>query len=489
MLAVLVYAQSRRSTGRAPPVTFATDVCLAHPPECDGPDQFTARMVPRTYALRSGRRVEHHAGVSVMLVSKHGDTHAFDWSNLLHWSSAMLYSSLVVQSNSLELRARLRAATAASRGRANLSALGRTLLPTIPASTSVVHCSGAESSGTPAYMARGAHSEMFALLAQAASLSIANALGIAAPPRPPLALCTPRLIHCFDGLLSFQPKGGSSFKDRLGRWNREMLLTGRMQQAGPNLLAAPFLAAAYRLAGSSPPAVVLPRPRRRVVLLTRRTQSRWTNRPEAVRELRAIATGAGVGFVDAGDAEALGRTNLPGGGACYAARPQIELWRDAWLVISVVGAHESNLLFMPSWPQAAGLLESTNCGFFTDSYSTLARAVGTGHHRAQQLNARGRQCLPSTSQDYHVLNSPREMDLRNDTLGSLLRFLVLLPAPPLATGLLPGKLHPFLAARQASRARAHWQRPAWQRQRLQGRAADRRTGTRLAYAYHQPAAV
>ena len=77
-----------------------------------------------------------------MLVSKHGDTHAFDWSNLLHWSSAMLYSSLVVQSNSLELRARLRAATAASRGRANLSALGRTLLPTIPASTSVVRCSG-----------------------------------------------------------------------------------------------------------------------------------------------------------------------------------------------------------------------------------------------------------------------------------------------------------------------------------------------------------
>ena len=110
MLAVLVYAQSRRSTGRAPPVTFATDVCLAHPPECDGPDHFTSRMLPRTYALRSGRRVEHHAGVSVMLVSKHGDTHAFDWSNLLHWSSAMLYSSLVVQSNSLELRARLRAA-------------------------------------------------------------------------------------------------------------------------------------------------------------------------------------------------------------------------------------------------------------------------------------------------------------------------------------------------------------------------------------------
>ena len=439
---------------------------------------FTARLLPRTYALRAGRRVEHHAGVSVMLVSKHGDTHAFDWSNLLHWSSAMLYSSLVVQSNSLELRARLRAATAASRGRANLSALGRTLLPTIPASTSVVHCSGAESSGTPAYMARGAHSEMFALLAQSASLSIANALGIAAPPRPPLAICTPRLIHCFDGLLSFQPKGGSSFKDRLGRWNREMLLTGRMQQAGPNLLAAPFLAAAYRLAGSSPPAVVLPRPRRRVVLLTRRTQSRWTNRPEAVRELRAIATGAGVGFVDAGDAEALGRTNLPGGGACYAARPQIELWRDAWLVISVVGAHESNLLFMPSWPQAAGLLESTNCGFFTDSYSVLARAVGTGHHKAQQLNARGRQCRPSTSQDYNVLNSPREMDLRNDTLGSLLRRLVLLQPAPLATnatGLLPGKLHPFLAARQASRARASIgqplsddgsQRSAWQRQRL-----------------------
>ena len=142
-----VIAQSRRSTGRAPPVTFATDVCLAHPPECDGPDHFTARLLPRTFALRAGRRVEHHAGVSVMLVSKHGDTHAFDWTNLLHWSSAMLYSSLVVQSNSFELRARLRAATAASRGRANLSALGRTLLPTIPASTSVVHCSGAASSG------------------------------------------------------------------------------------------------------------------------------------------------------------------------------------------------------------------------------------------------------------------------------------------------------------------------------------------------------
>ena len=87
-----VIAQSRRSTGRAPPVTFATDVCLAHPPECEGPDQFTARLLPRTFALRAGRRVEHHAGVSVMLVSKHGDTHAFDWSNLLHWSSAMLYS-------------------------------------------------------------------------------------------------------------------------------------------------------------------------------------------------------------------------------------------------------------------------------------------------------------------------------------------------------------------------------------------------------------
>ena len=358
----------------------------------------------------------------------------------------MLYSSLVVQSNSFELRARLRAASAASRGRANLSALGRTLLPTIPASTSVVHCSGAASSGTPAFMARGAHSEMFALLAQSASLSIANALGIAAPPRPPLALCTPRLIRCFDGLLSFQPKGGRSFKDRLGAWNREMLLTGRMQQAGPNLLAAPFLAAAYRLAGSSPPAVVLPS-RRRVVLLTRRTQSRW----------RVVAARCCRGW-----------------GSHWSQTRS----RSSAEVSSRVGEHYEEILPL-----------ATNCGFFTDSYSTLARAVGTGHHRAQQLNARGRQCLPSTSQDYHVLNSPREMDLRNDTLGSLLRFLVLLPAPPLATGLLPGKLHPFLAARQASRARAHWQRPAWQRQRLQGRAADRRTGTRLAYAYHQPAAV
>ena len=97
--------------------------------------------------------------------------------------------------------------------------------------------------------------------------------------------------------------------------------------------------AAWSVLGARMP---LPQKRRSVVLLTRRTQSRWINRREAVDALRGIAAAAGATFTDAGDAEDLGATPT----RCYRALPQLRLWTRAWLVVSVVGAHESNVVFM-----------------------------------------------------------------------------------------------------------------------------------------------
>ena len=114
----------------------------------------------------------------------------------------------------------------------------------------------------------------------------------------------------------------------------------------------------------------------RVVLLTRRTQSQWTNRQEAAQKLRQVvhsaATGPKFGFLDAGDAETLGVVTLQTGDNCYSSGVQLALWQDAHIVVSPVGAHLANLVFMSQ--RSAGLLQSNNCEFNTLTYSSLARA-------------------------------------------------------------------------------------------------------------------
>ena len=371
-------------------------------------------------------QTEWLSGVSVMLTSNHGYRNSYDWTNLLHWSSAMAYSALVAQSLSDELRAALHATPRVSDLR-----LTHVLLPTISAATAEVqYCK--PRSKTPAFLARGAHSEMFALLAQAAALSVADALNITAPRRPPLALCKPQLTRCFEALVQFSPSG-VQFIDRLrhsySAWTHGT--HGRAPERGPHPFAVPFQQAVIHLAApsASPRPSRLYTPRRRVVLLTRQTQSRWLNRAKAAKQLRGIVERAGASLVDAGDAEELGQMLLPSGRKCYLAWPQIDLWRNAWLVVSVVGAHESNLLFMPRG--AAGLLESTNCGWYSPTYRTLADAVGTGYFNSTQLDRGGKQCERVTSQveAFTALNMNRVMDLRHDTLGSRLSRILAMLSP------------------------------------------------------------
>jgi hypothetical protein len=147
----------------------------------------------------------------------------------------------------------------------------------------------------------------------------------------------------------------------------------RMQRAMRALLAMPF----------SAPVEPGQSPMRQIVLLTRRTQSAWINRQGMARAMRQVATLAGARLTDAGDAEDLGLT----AGGCYRSAPQVELWANAWLVVSVVGAHESNVIFMP--PASAGLLESFNCGHNTETYATLAAAAGVPYAAAREARQLG----------------------------------------------------------------------------------------------------
>jgi len=383
------------------------DVCLASY-ACGGNVGARMRLVP-IRSVQASRIFKTHSGLTVLISAKHGATP--DWTNLAHWASACMFLATAAATE-LPLLGRF--------GQRLVALAERELhvaLPQVPGNRT--RCGSAR---IPALVARGRASEMFGALALATAYVVVDALrngsllahALPASPFEPragvtegavsshlananraLLLCpdvaAPRHSYtCFEGLVrarwteTSRTWGMGVALDELtrlrGAYSRQR--TGqRMQRAMRALLAMP------------PPAPVEPGLQlpRRVVLLTRRTQSAWINRQPMARAMRQVAVLAGAQFTDAGDAEDLGLT----GDGCYRAAPQVELWASAWLVVSVVGAHEANVMFMK--PTSAGLLESLNCGHHTQTYATLAAAAGVPYAAAREAWQLGHGWLAKAS--------------------------------------------------------------------------------------------
>lgn len=337
-------------------------------------------LVPRA-AVRASQITRTLDGLSLILEVKHGAS--LDWANYAHFTSAALLLTSAVH---IELASRTRLA-----GRLHHAAgTGlRVLLPQVHAVPQ--RCGGRSASKVPALMARGYASEVFATMALAASGTILETIGNRSGRSTDAALAAARteLLTCHN--VSSRPPAPryTCFDTTLRPRRNTMLHTMRhtMVSVLPNLstAAATSVGSALRRAAWSVLGARMPLPpkRRSVVLLTRRTQSRWINRQQAVEALRGIALAAGASFTDAGDAEDLGATPA----RCYRALPQLRLWARAWLVVSVVGAHESNVVFMRS--SAAGLLESQNCGFVTGTYAFFARAAGVPYAVTREVKQSG----------------------------------------------------------------------------------------------------
>jgi hypothetical protein len=384
------------------------DVCLASY-ACGGNVGARMRLVP-IKSIQASRISRTHSGLTVLISAKHGA--APDWTNLAHWTSACMFLAAAAATE-LPLLGRFGQRLVAYADKELHVALPQVL-------GNRTSCGG--NARIPALVARGRASEMFSALAFATAHVVVDALrngsllspAFSASPFEPragvtagagsshhwananraLLLCpdiaAPRDHYtCFEGLVR------ARWSETSRTWGMGVALeeitqlasassrqqTGqRMQRAMRALLAMP------------PPAPVEPGlSPRRVVLLTRRTQSAWVNRHAMTRAMRQVATLAGARFTDAGDAEDLGLTE----DGCYRAAPQVELWAGAWLVLSVVGAHESNVIFMS--PESAGLLESLNCGHHTQTYATLAAAAGVPYAAARETRQLGHDWLAAAS--------------------------------------------------------------------------------------------
>ena len=216
----------------------------------------------------------------------------------------------------------------------------------------------------PALFGRGAYSEMFLLSAFATVGAVADALGSARPRRMAdlrTTLCNTQRPVCMDALVYSDPRqpGPASRAATLGiesawRHHPHQTVTLCRQWAETAATLAGVRGESAGPAATTRSTTMTPR---KVVLLTRRTQSVWTNRADAVEQLRALVHTHGGTFLDAGNAEELGVQEQRG--RCYLARPQVELWRRrAFAVVSPVGAHLTNVVFMKG--ALGGLVQSNN---------------------------------------------------------------------------------------------------------------------------------
>lgn len=297
----------------------------------------------------------------------------------------------------------------------------------------------------PALFGRGAYSEMFLLSAFATVSAVADALGSARPRQMAglrTTLCDTQRPVCMDALVYSDPRhpGPARQAAILGiksAWRHEphqtVTLCRRWAKTAATLAGVEGGSAGPRAARTA--TTMLPVTPRKVVLLTRRTQSVWTNRAEAAVQLRALVHTRGGTFLDAGNAEDLGVQEQRG--RCYLARPQVELWRrGAFAVVSPVGAHLTNLVFMQG--ALGGLVQSNNCGFATETYEILARACGVRFAASHETQRKGARCpVPPRGQagfNAVMLDSPRTMQIeRADTLGAVVRSTM-----QVSLGLCPG---------------------------------------------------
>ena len=281
----------------------------------------------------------------------------------------------------------------------------------------------------PALFGRGAYSEMFLLSAFATVGAVADALGSARPRRMAdlrTTLCNTQRPVCMDALVYSDPRqpGPASRAATLGiesAWRHHPHQTVTLCRQWAET-AATLAGVRGESAGPAATTRSITMPPRKVVLLTRRTQSVWTNRAEAVGQLRALVHTHGGTFLDAGNAEELGVQEQRG--RCYLARPQVELWRRrAFAVVSPVGAHLANVVFMQG--ALGGLVQSNNCGFATGTYEILAKACGVRFTTSHETQRKGVRCPVRRGFDTVKLNSPRTMQIeRDDTLGAVLRSMM-----------------------------------------------------------------
>ena len=298
-------------------------------------------------------------------------------------------------------------------------------------------CGNATAPGSvPALFGRGAYSEMFLLSAFATVSAVADALGSARPRRMAelrTTLCNTQRPVCMDALVYSDPRhpGPASQAATLGiesAWKHQpsqtVTLCRRWATTAATLAGVQGDSAGS--AATTSTTTMRPVRPRKVVLLTRRTQSVWTNRAEAAVQLRALVHTRGGTFLDAGNAEELGVQEQRG--RCYLARPQVELWRrGTFAVVSPVGAHLANVVFMQG--ALGGLVQSDNCRFATDTYKILARACGVRFAASHETQRKGARCpVPPAGQggfNAVMLNSPRTMQIDlADTLGAVVRAMM-----------------------------------------------------------------
>lgn len=388
----------------APSLELRRDVCVASY-RCAGLVGARYKLIPAK-SLKPSQVWKTYSGLTVFLSAKHGAS--IDWSNLAHWSSACMFLAAAAIAELPNLgRFGQRLADYAQ------TAL-RVALPQVVANQT--SCKGG-ARRSPALMARGRSSEMFGAFALAAAIVVVDALQNGSllasvpisgastrtgAPSFPVAL-QHELLLC--GQVAAPPKKYTCFASLVrARWTEETRSRG-MNVALEHLILTTDLRlrrltgsrvhkAIREVVGLPPPAPSSSgvSPRRQVVLLTRRTQSIWVNRQAMVRSMRQTSLFSGADFLDAGDAEDLGLSDE----GCYLAAPQVALWSSAWLVVSVVGAHESNVVFMS--PDSAGLLESFNCGHNTRTYANLATAAGVPYTPTRESEQQGHGWLTTASQ-------------------------------------------------------------------------------------------
>ena len=261
-----------------------------------------------------------------------------------------------------------------------------------------------------AWRARGANSEVFSMTAAATAHAVGHATRGGSLKSPNIHFCSERQHNyiCMQRAIYVAPASIELFAYRL-----LLVLPAVRFENRPRHFCEPWKENALRLAGypSKTPPVTSSNGKKLVVLLTRRSQSVWKNRAEVAAKLRKTIEGRGYAMHDAGEAEDLGNHD-----GCYRAYPQIDLWRRAWLVISPVGAHLSNVVFMQPGV-SAGLLVSQNCNFNTSVYRTLAACCGVKYRAAEEfIDNDGHHCGPTLSFNERALNRRRHFYFSRDTL-------------------------------------------------------------------------
>lgn len=354
------------------------DVCVSL--SCDNKDRVRLHALSKVDPSKVERKI---AGLTALLQVQHGKSH--DWSNYAHLTSACL---LLATAAELELRRR---PVLAARLLKWASAGLHVAMPQVTGDR--LSCGHPR---IPALQARGALSEVFAMVAMAATSSVLSAAaeiaGGSHATANASALGTESLLLCND--VARRSKGGFTCFDALVRIpERRANNQAELEAVASSLPTAAGMRIGARMQRAAHELLGLTRPKpprhRRVVLLTRRSQSVWVNRAAAAARIRGLVRHAHGSFVDAGEAEDLGRD----GAGCFRAAPQVRLWASAWLVVTVVGAHESNLVHMPQ--SGAGVLETLNCGHRSATYSSFAKVAGVAHTASHELKQQGHAWLRS----------------------------------------------------------------------------------------------